>query len=247
MRRKAAARFGIKFDRSTHFHLPAEIVIRGDRHRLWLPDEHGIKIAFVELLLDDCYGCRRISKPVKTILDIGANVGLFGLMAREIFPDAVIHAYEPNPNLEPYLKHQAKIGSFECFMEAVGLDHGKVSLTFAADSVQTRSFNDQAGDIKQTAFREIIRRIGDSVDLVKMDCEGTEWPLFQDVESWSRVRHLSLEYHLWPGCSEKEALDKVRALGFYIRYHKPLDGFGLIWASRYGEAFRKKGESVAKS
>jgi len=231
-RRKSAARLGISFDRCATFHLPDQIVINGTRHRLSLPNENGVWVAFIELLLDDCYGCRQISQPVKTVLDIGANVGLFGITAREAFPDAVIHVYEPNLHLEPYLKEQAKAGGFEYFMEAVGLDNGKVSLDYNEDSVQTRSVIDQAGNITQIAFREAINRIGNSVDFVKMDCEGAEWQLFQDVESWDHVRHLSMEYHLRFGHTEKEALDKMRELGFRIVSHTPASGFGLIIASR---------------
>lgn len=231
-RKKAAARLGIRFDRCSTFHLPEQIVINGRRHRLSLPNENGVKVAFIDLLLDDCYGCKRISEPVKTVLDIGANVGLFGIAARAVFPDAIIHVYEPNPNLESYLEEQAKAGRFNYFKEAVGLDNGKVSLDYNEDSVQTRSLNDAAGNIPQIAFREAINQLGSSVDLVKMDCEGAEWELLQDTESWSRVRHLSMEYHLWSDHTEKEVLDKVRKLGFRIVNHTPMGEFGLIIATR---------------
>lgn len=237
-RKKAAARLGIRFDRCSTFHLPEQMVINGRRHQLSLPNENGVKVAFIDLLLDDCYGCKRISEPVKTVLDIGANVGLFGITARLAFPDAVIHAYEPNPNLAPYLQAQAKAARFNYFTEAVGLDNGKVSLDYNEDSVQTRSLTDQSGPITQISFREAINKIGCSVDFVKMDCEGAEWELFRDIESWRRVRHLSMEYHLWPDHAEKEVLDKMRELGFRVVNHAPvvshppMEGFGLIIATR---------------
>ena len=70
------------------------------------------------------------------------------------------------------------------------------------------------------------------MDFVKMDCEGAEWQLFKDMESWGHVRHLSMEYHLWPDHTEQEMLDKVHELGFRVKSLTPSDGFGLIIASR---------------
>ena len=146
-RKKVAVKLGIRFNRCSTFVLPEQIVIKGQHHRLSLPDEHGIKVAFIDLLLDDCYGCRELDDPVKTVLDIGANVGLFGITAREAFPDAIIHSYEPNPHLEQYLRNQARVGSFEYFMEAIGLESSKVMLHFKWDSVLTRTENDHNGNI----------------------------------------------------------------------------------------------------
>ena len=207
-------------------------MIHGRNYTVDFPDENGIRVAFIDILLDDCYQLGRIKTPVKTIIDIGANVGLFDLAARRRFPEAIIHAYEPNPNLEIYLKQQVSAGKFEYFMEAVGLESGKGALDYHEDSVQTRWIHDQNGNIAQTAFRETINRLGGSVDLIKMDCEGAEWEIFQDEKSWSRVQHLSMEYHLKFGRTAKEALNKVRELGFHIIRHSPASGFGIIIASR---------------
>lgn len=231
-RRRNAARLGIQFKRCADFHLPEKIWINGKWQALSLPDENGVKVAFIELILDDCYGCRKISSPVKTVLDIGANAGLFGMIARDAFPNAMIHAYEPNPRLERHLSIQAKSGNFEYFMNAVGIKNGKVSLDLNEDSVQTRSITDENGDIDQISLKQAIERLGGSVDFVKMDCEGAEWQLFQDKESWNRIRHLAMEYHLWPDHTLEEALAKLRELGFRIQSHIPMDGFGLVTAFR---------------
>ncbi len=165
-------------------------------------------------------------------MDIGANVGLFGVAARNAFPAAQIHAYEPNPYLEQYLAVQAKSANFSYFMEAVGLENGRVSLDFNTDSVQTRSKNDNAGKIPQSSFREALARLGGDVDLVKMDCEGAEWDIFEDRDSWKRVQHLSMEYHLWPYHTHNEVFEVVKHLGFQVREYKPIDNFGLLIASR---------------
>lgn len=230
--RLRALKMGVFLGRCADFRMPSSIVLNNKRHSLSLPTERGIRIAFMELLLTDCYQLEQVSKPVRTVLDIGANMGLFCLAARRVFPDAAIHAYEPNPHLESYLKVQAEAASCQYFMEAVGQEDGKVSLLLDEDSVLTRSEQNEAGDIPAVAFRKAIQRLGGEADLLKLDCEGAEWELFEDQETWKNVRDLSMEYHLWPNHTHEEVYGVVRKLGFTVQKQLPASDFGLLRASR---------------
>ncbi len=231
-RRNRAKKLGLEFPRAESFKIPNEILINGDRKSVSLPIESGVKIAFVEILLDDCYGLEEVHQPILKVLDIGANVGLFSIAARNRFPQAVIHAYEPNPYLEKHLQIQAHAAGFDYFMEAVGREDGKVSLEFQEDSVLTRSRVHEAGEIPQVAFRKAIERLGGSVDLAKVDCEGAEWLLFQDPEPWQSVQNLSLEYHLWPNHKHEEIQHVIQNLGFQPKKQIPIENYGLLLASR---------------
>lgn len=235
-RRLAARRLNVPFTRAASFALPASVRLDGRDAPIRLPDEHGVRMAFVELLLDDCYGLQRLVRRrenVATILDIGANVGLFGLAARVAFPQAAIHCYEPNAALEPYLAHQAKIARCDYFLEAVGREAGCVSLDVnIAESVHTSSRADSNGVIPQVALRTALDRIGGSADLVKMDCEGAEWEMLEDVAAWRNVRFLSLEYHLNSGDSHDKIVGALAKLGFRIERQTPVTGYGLVLARR---------------
>lgn len=236
-RRKRARSIGVVFKRSANFQTPRTMILVGKEVALAVPDEHGIKMAFIDLILDDCYGCHALAakrEKISTVLDIGANVGLFDLMAREFFPDATIHAYEPNPDLERYLSVQAAASGTRYFMEAVGREEGAITLGLSEESVQRRSIPDQKGRIPQISFRTAIERIGGKVDLLKIDCEGAEWDMFDDAESWKHVRHVSMEYHLFSGHTHAEAGAVMRGLGYRIDSHSfsPLADFGLLTASR---------------
>jgi FkbM family methyltransferase len=235
-RKQAAARLGISFNRSASFRVPDSIRLNGATQTIHLPDENGVKVAFIELLLDDCYGCRELqqrSESIQTVLDIGGNVGLFSIAARSAFPNATIHCYEPNAMLESYLSTQASVGTFEYFLEAVGSESGTITLSLNADSVQTRSFVAANGNVPRTAFRDAIHRLGGKVDFLKMDCEGAEWEIFNDKESWRHVNNLSMEYHLF---DEAQTEQRVRAcvdgLGFQIVKFHPIGNFGLLMATR---------------
>lgn len=232
-RKIRAKKLGIKFNRVASFQLPQQLIVQGKRHQVNVPSEKGMNGEFIEVLLDDCYGVEQLSESLMTIIDVGANVGLFPIAARNRFPQAVIHAYEPNPYLENHLKHQSKIANFTYFMEAVGDRDGKVILDIREVSGKTRSTVSESGDIPMVSFRRAIERIGGSVDLAKVDCEGAEWLLFKDTEIWQFVQNLSLEYHLWSGHTHAETRQVIQNLGFRIRKQIPIDKwYGSILASR---------------
>lgn len=234
-RRSAARRLGTRFSRAATFTLPRTIRLNGRNVDIDVPDEPGQLTAFVELLLDDCYSLRSLARRarIETVIDIGANVGLFGLAARAAFPEATIHAYEPNLALGPALAHQARSAGIEYFLDAVGRDTGFVWLDVdPGGSVLSRTRSDPGGSIPQIAFSEALKRIGGHADLVKMDCEGAEWAILEDHDSWRQVEFLTMEYHLAVDQRHDAIVLAVKGIGFAVRSHVPATNFGLILAKR---------------
>jgi FkbM family methyltransferase len=233
VRRSRARRLGVRFQCSADFQLPVKLRLAGQWHNLSLPNETGVRVAFIDIMLDDCYGLRKLRHPAPTIVDIGAHVGLFCTAARNVHPQAAIHAYEPNPRLEEHLKVQARAAGFNYSMCAVGMENGKISLDYHNDSVQTRSRPDPSGTIPQIAFREVVERAGGTIDFLKVDCEGAEWLFFPDRPSWGHVRNLGMEYHLWPNHSHDEVRKVIRDLGFTIKLQKrSTETYGLLCAGQ---------------
>ena len=187
-----------------------------------------------KILFDDCYGLADVGKPIANVLDVGANIGLFGIAARHYHRNAVIHSYEPNKALEPFLKAHCDAMKVKYHMEAIGSEAGSVCLTQNENSLHSTVCSGSVGPIRQTAFREAVRCMGDMVDLLKLDCEGAEWALFDDKEPWSKVRYLTMEYHLWAnkGSTVKSLQHKVDSVGFECTRIWPLgDGsFGMLRA-----------------
>lgn len=231
-KRLRARSIGVTLWRSEDFALPESILLNGKRVPVQFPSELGVKAAFAELLFGDCYDLENVTSPTATVLDIGGNVGIFALAARKAFPGAVIHSYEPNPNLEKYLKVQASAASSRCFMEAVETEDGFVSLEFETESVRTVSHVTESSAIPATAFRKTIERLGGKVDFAKVDCEGAEWHLWQDHAAWQNVWHLAAEYHLFSGHTHEEAHAAVTNLGFQVLKQERDEAVGLIHATR---------------
>ena len=224
-------RFRVWYCRSIRFNA---VGIAGKRVILSLPPEersvHEWELG--QILFGDCYRLAHIRHPVKTVLDIGANVGLFALSARHHFPIARIECYEPNPKLAEHLfSHCRQIGATP-HMEAVGSKDDRISLCDGSASLY--SVSKQGGELPQRAFCDANANLG-TVDVLKLDCEGAEWDIFTDVAAWRHIRTLVMEYHLWArhGSSIELLQKKFRALGFeYILIEPTPYPYGLAFASK---------------
>lgn len=195
------------------------------------------KWELIRLLFFDCYKLSQVTKPVTTVLDIGANLGFFALAARKAFPAAKIHCYEPNHQLEPYLSRHCADAGAEYFLSAVGAREARITLETRGISLHSVSRIDAESETKQIAFAEAVARLGE-VDLLKLDCEGAEWDIFSDPRPWAHVRQVAMEYHLWarPSFSVKDLRSELSKLGFQeistAPDPHPEATWGLAWARR---------------
>jgi hypothetical protein len=90
-----------------------------------------------------------------------------------------------------------------------------------------------SGDIPVVSLRTAIERMGGSVDLLKLDCEGAEWSILEHPEAFSAVRCVRMEYHLIePDHSTNRLVEAFQRMGFNCSHIVPNQGFGLAWFDR---------------
>jgi FkbM family methyltransferase len=156
------------------------------------------------------------------------------MAARHHFPKSNIHCYEPNPDLERSLRQHCEPISVKVHMEAVAAQGGRVTLQRQENSLHSTVAEAVGDGLPCVAFSETIERLGGKVDLLKLDCEGAEWSLFEDVESWKRIGFLTMEYHLWakPGSTLENLRQKLSELGFETLTVKASEegSFGMLRA-----------------
>ena len=215
--------FGIPFLRRAWIRPSQHIIV--DRREMQLVyderEEPNVRIVFFENFIDDQYGLSEMEGPILTIADIGANVGCFTLAAKSYFPAATIHAYEPNPRILPVLQQNVtKIGAF-IFPEAVGTANGYVKMIDDSFSGNARTERAETSSraIPQVCLERVIQRLGGTVDLLKLDCEGAEWQILSDDHSLAKIKQMRLEYHLWGGRSFDELAEVVARHKFEIIHH----------------------------
>jgi FkbM family methyltransferase len=232
-----ARRYGIDFVRRRNFAVPAHIRIGSRRVAISYPAEDGVRNDFLTCFLDDEYGLRHVRGPVRTVLDIGSNVGFFAMSARARFPEAIVHAYEPNPRILPFLKANTAECRVEVFADAVGDRDGIVNVIVSGDSNQTR-VSTSAGISEESAalvpLSTAVRRLGGLVDVAKIDAEGAEWEMFSDATAWKGIRQVRMEYHLWGQRSYPEVAASLDKLDFDIEHHVASGEWGTVWALHRG-------------
>lgn len=141
---------------------------------------------------------------IKTIVDIGANVGIWAVTAAKLFPNATIHAIEAwRPNFDNLvrtiesngLEHQ--ILPYFCAITGAarpisfGEPHnnsGGTSFVFATDFT-----NPTAGVTLQMFLDHFLK--DQTIDLLKMDVERMEYEIIGGFNDWQKIKHLSVELH----------------------------------------------------
>jgi FkbM family methyltransferase len=225
-------RYGFVFVRAAWFKMPQSLSVAGKRVALHYPPEHGAQADFFACFVRNDYGLRKQLPPIRTILDIGANVGFFSMAARERYRDATIHAYEPNPRVIEYLRANAAPLGIVLHAQAVGNHAGFVQMIDEGASNQARTSAAQNGGIPLVTLDTAIDRLGGSVDLLKLDCEGAEWDLFELEDAWRRIRNVRMEYHLFRGETVEQVERALQKLGFDAIHWQHDIGFGMVWARR---------------
>src|SRR5688572_23240736 len=77
---------------------------------------------------------KKLNFPIKTIVDIGANIGQSALYYRELFPESTIYCYEPIPAIYDQLKQKTRNDSaIHSFQNGVGASPGELEIVLLED------------------------------------------------------------------------------------------------------------------
>jgi FkbM family methyltransferase len=192
-------------------------------------DHDYVPDAEVERLLGD----------VRTIVDLGANIGLFGAFAAARWPGASIVAFEPDP--ENIAVHERTIAAngledrWTLVPAAAGAQQGEARFAAGRASLSRLAGEDDAVVIDVPVL-DVLAAVG-KADLLKMDIEGGEWAILGDPRfRRSPPRVVVLEYHPYrcPTDDPRAAAEAaLRQAHMTVRSIKQGDGgHGMLWAWR---------------
>lgn len=230
-------RFRVAFLLPRWFRMPARVRVAHRSVALQIPEDDGVAADFISCILRNDYGLGRGLSRISTIVDVGANLGFFSLAARARYPTAAIHAYEPNPRIQPLLRSNTSGMGILIHPEAVGRSDGVGRLIDDGPSNQARIAAGEDGpfncEVPQVSLAEVLRRAGARIDLLKLDCEGAEWQILQPDPCWEFIRNIRIEYHLFHGETAEQAERAVLELGFRILQSRRFNPqSGMVWAAR---------------
>jgi FkbM family methyltransferase len=155
------------------------------------------------------HGSYALPDPCRTILDCGANVGIFSVWAARRRPHARIVALEPFPAtfeaLEANIRDNGLADRVECLQVGLAAEASHRLIRVAGDSPNrqlvlggTADPSEQTITVQCVDLTECLRRHElDDLDLLKMDIEGSEWEVLLSTppDVLARIRHIQLEYH----------------------------------------------------
>lgn len=134
-----------------------------------------------EVLVQDCYQVRRLfNAPITTVVDIGANYGIFSVLSRFYWPKAAIHAIEPHEETHKGLIQNTGFLHITTHRLALGdggfiaMRRGGVSSGVAIAEPTEASNGDRVQSLRLPEIFERLKvRPGPGVFL-KIDVEGSE-------------------------------------------------------------------------
>jgi FkbM family methyltransferase len=158
----------------------------------------------------------------RTILDLGANVGLTAAHYAALYPEARILGVELDPLAAAVARRNVQLWGERCTVLTGGAwtFDGEVSFERLptdewAQHVSARS--ETSVQVPGFSIGTLVERLGGAVDFLKMDVEGAEEALLTENTQWARrVTAIKVEVHRGP-----EALERCRAaliaLGYTVR------------------------------
>ena len=162
----------------------------------------------LEIFDDESY-LPKANHDIRSILDLGSNIGFFCVWAVTKFPRASVLAFEPGTATLARLKHNVIQNNLEHVTvrnEAVARETGTAtfleSRTSVISSLSGVLLPDQKDGVQQTvptrSLADCIELFGrDHIDFCKMDVEGAEVEVLQGAAEATlrRVREFVIEVH----------------------------------------------------
>jgi len=182
---------------------------------------------FKQVFLDQEYAIELPCSPVN-IIDAGANIGLTSIFFSARYPEARILAIEPEQsnfallerNTRPYpnvIPLRAALWKEDTTIDLVdpGLGHWAFQTHDRGRDGEARPHDAVPGVTVTTLMKDHAM---DTMDILKMDIEGSEKEVFEEPGAWvDKVGVLMVELHdrFRPGCSES--------------FYSATKGFGREW------------------
>lgn len=212
---------------------------------------------------------RKVLKPGHTVLDIGANVGLYTALAMQTVKQVV--CVEPNPGSRSFLEQTIAAnagapGSVHVIAAAAGEQAGVATLYSSPENHGDNRMYPHSEDAKRDEVPivrlddELVKLGIETIDVLKIDIQGFEAHAIAGVqELLRRSPNMFLMSEFWPtgmrtaGSSPEDYLAMLRDLGFSLQEMTkgggliPIDDSALIdrlQGRKYANIVGFKGEAV---
>ena len=153
--------------------------------------------------------CYQLPADCATIVDAGANIGMFAVWAARTLPNARIISLEPFPQtfqqLEKNIRDNSLEGRIHAVQQALADTSGVRQMIAFGESPTNRMILHGMEDaskptrpVQSISLTDLLdEQKLQTLDLLKMDVEGSEWEILFSTPApiLARIRYILLEYH----------------------------------------------------
>ena len=145
---------------------------------------------YKEIFADSDYDIA-LAMPRPSILDVGANTGLFALRMKQLYPEARIACFEPEENNFTQLERLIRDNQLEgvrAIRKGLGAKTGTAVLYLHPQNIGGHSIIRQGRDwkprtIELLSLADALRTLPDGIcHLMKLDCEGAEYEIIRSMD-----------------------------------------------------------------
>lgn len=233
--RETATPLALSFD-SVRIKRGEYVAVSRDGLKLKLKANTGEAYTFYENLIRRYYFMTGITlKPGQRVVDIGANIGSFTILAGSVVgPTGRVFAFEPMPETFERLRENVALNQLDhvvCQQAAVDAMDGTLTMKLArksalasAHGVNPEETTEGSVTVPCLSLRHVFEHNQiDRVHLLKVDCEGSEYGIFEGLapELASRIDQIVMEVHPVQGKSSEGLKRVLEGLGFEVRCDDP--------------------------
>jgi FkbM family methyltransferase len=185
-------------------------------------------------------------KKFKTVVDVGANAGMWIEYVKHVAEYEKIYAVEPNLQALKTLRDTYTPDEVVIVDKALCSNDGELEFYIDPSNSTIGSIRKNHQEsltishkVQGISFRTFLKEYNiDYIDLFKMDIEGGEYPFFDSMqkEDLDKIGTILVEYHMQAGQTiDKEVailLALFRGAGFKYSLHHQHGGGGFIVATR---------------
>jgi len=191
-------------DKPTLHSSPAQIRINNFEAHYSRHLFHGLHLMFSEMFINEEYNFKA-KTDTPFIIDCGCNIGLSILNFKMMYPHAKIIGFEPNDDCWDMLEkniHENNLSDVTVYKKALSNKEGHIR--FFYDSKNSANLGSSTVFKEGRPMEKVVEAdllshyIDRNVDLVKIDVEGAEGEIIEDLEKNNKLHYIKeiiLEFH----------------------------------------------------
>lgn len=204
---------------------PGNLTLDEHALRYWFDTEQGLDYflywrGFKAWEYQSVSSFSRLARSARTVIDVGANTGVYSLIAAAANPNARIHAFEPTPSTYKSLIRNVALNGIEvrCQPYQIALSNsiGSANFDLPADLTMARMI----GTATPTSIEvpvstlDTVVDITEPIDLIKIDVEGFEDLVLEGATGILRQWKPAILFELLPGGPAERIENLLGPLGY---------------------------------